>query len=57
MEWGGVNKFRINLLKKSKDNINNTCRSCLIPYSYYNIYDDLDDYREELLKKYINKKD
>lgn len=53
--WRGtkLNKFRINLLSKFKDNINNTCKNCLIPYSYYNKWDDLDDYKEYLLKKYI----
>lgn len=34
-----------------KDTID-ACKKCEIPNYYYNKYDDIDDYADELLKKY-----
>ena len=50
---GGQHSKNIRLihLKGMKDTID-ACKKCEIPNYYYNKYDDIDDYADELLKKY-----
>ena len=50
---GGQHSKNIRLihLKGMQDTID-ACKKCEIPNYYYNKYDDIDDYADELLKKY-----
>lgn len=43
--------FRKLLLQGKRENIVN-CKNCTVLYYYYNKYDDVDNYRDELLLKY-----